>query len=114
MMRRHLDPNVSFGDLVAAQQTLVTDVATYLATLGQLWSSVVTVADFLQTDDLFQLGKPLPVPELPDLEKLPGWMCEHPCGHTPQGNNSSGDDARPFRRHREYDGNRPDNVLTID
>ena len=78
--RRQVDINAAFGDLVTAQQTLVTNVTTYLTTLGQLWTSVVSVADVLQTDDLFQLGQPLPVPELPDLEQLPGWMCEHPCG----------------------------------
>jgi cobalt-zinc-cadmium efflux system outer membrane protein len=48
--RRDADPNSAFGDLVQAQQTLASDVSTYLGLLGQLWSSVITVADFLQTD----------------------------------------------------------------
>jgi cobalt-zinc-cadmium efflux system outer membrane protein len=79
-----------FGDLVSAQQTLYSDVIAYLSVLGQLWSSVVTVADFLQTDDLFQVAQPLQVPELPDLEHLPPWPCPHsasvgpgPCGCAP-------------------------------
>ena len=36
---------------------------------------MVSVADLLQTDDLFQLGQPHELPELPDLDHLPGWMC---------------------------------------
>src|SRR6202007_755169 len=71
--RRQIDPSAAFGDLVTAQQTLATNVTAYLTILGQLWTSVVQVADLLQTDDLFQLGKPQPLPELPDLEHLPSW-----------------------------------------
>jgi outer membrane protein, heavy metal efflux system len=81
--RRRIDPNAAFGDLVQAQQTLVADVTAYLGILGSLWTSVVSVADFLQTDDLYQLGKPLALPELPDLEMLHAWPCPHP--HAPPG-----------------------------
>lgn len=81
--RRQIDPNASFGDLVTAQQTLAADVTAYLGILGQLWTSVVGVADFLQTDDLFQLAQPQPVPELPDLEHLPAWPCPHPAAAVP-------------------------------
>jgi cobalt-zinc-cadmium efflux system outer membrane protein len=76
--RRRIDPNAAFGDLVQAQQVLVADVTAYLGILGSLWTSVVAVADFLQTDDLYQLGKPLALPELPDLETLHAWPCPHP------------------------------------
>jgi cobalt-zinc-cadmium efflux system outer membrane protein len=76
--RRQIDPNSAFGDLVQAQQTLASNVTTYLGILGSLWSSAVTVADFLQTDDLFQKGQPRQLPELPDLEQLPQWPCPHP------------------------------------
>ena len=76
--RRRIDPNAAFGDLVQAQQMLVADVTAYLGILGSLWTSVVGVADFLQTDDLYQLGKPLALPELPDLEALHAWPCPHP------------------------------------
>jgi cobalt-zinc-cadmium efflux system outer membrane protein len=76
--RRQIDPAASFNDLVTAQQTLVADVTAYLGILGTLWTSVVTVADFLQTDDFYQLGKPLELPPLPDLDALHGWPCPHP------------------------------------
>jgi cobalt-zinc-cadmium efflux system outer membrane protein len=69
---------VTFGDVVSAQQSLASSVSTYLTTLGSLWSSVVGVADFLQTDDLFQLSKPLGVPPIPALAPLPQWPCGHP------------------------------------
>jgi cobalt-zinc-cadmium efflux system outer membrane protein len=73
--RRRDDPNSQFGDLVAAQQGLATGVTAYLTILGNLWSSAVTVADFLQTDDMFQLANPKAIQEIPDLAKLP---CCHP------------------------------------
>jgi cobalt-zinc-cadmium efflux system outer membrane protein len=76
--RRKIDPSVAFGDLVQAQQVLVANVTTYLAILGTLWNSVVGVADYLQTDDLYQLGKPLELPQLPDLDLLHAWPCAHP------------------------------------
>ena len=82
--RRRIDPNAAFGDLVQAQQMLVADVTAYLGILGSLWNSVVGVADFLQTDDLYQLGKPLALPELPDLESLHAWPCPHPNGGAEQ------------------------------
>jgi len=75
--RRQLDPSSAFGDLVFAQQNLTTNVTAYLGILGSLWSSVVGVADFLQTDDLFQLAKPRELPELPDFKELPHWACDH-------------------------------------
>jgi cobalt-zinc-cadmium efflux system outer membrane protein len=80
--RRRIDPNVAFGDLVTAQQALATGVTTYLANLGSLWTAVVAVADFLQTDDLFGLGQPRELPPLPDLSQLPPWACPH-CGPPP-------------------------------
>ena len=80
--RRRIDPNAAFGDLVQAQQMLVADVTAYLGILGSLWTSVVNVADFLQTDDLYQLGKPLALPEVPDLETLHAWPCAHPHAAT--------------------------------
>jgi cobalt-zinc-cadmium efflux system outer membrane protein len=75
--RRRIDPSTAFGDLVQAQQTLVTDVGTYLGILGSLWSSVVSVADLLQTDDLFQFAAPHALPELPALDHPLGWACPH-------------------------------------
>ena len=81
--RRQIDPNASFGDVVSAQQTLYTDVIAYLATLGQLWSSVTSVADLIQTDDLFEFARPEAVPPLASLEPLPLLPCCHPCVAAP-------------------------------
>jgi cobalt-zinc-cadmium efflux system outer membrane protein len=71
--RRWQDPtNVSFGDVVTAQQTLATYVAAYVAALGAQWQAVVDVANVLQTDDLFAVAagsqQMLTVPDLNDLE----------------------------------------------
>jgi cobalt-zinc-cadmium efflux system outer membrane protein len=95
----HEQALAGFGDLVSAQQTLYADVISYLGVLGQLWTSVVTVADFMQTDDLFQLAKPQAVPELPDLEHLPDWVCPHPApaGPPPQPGCAAGPAAPPQR-----------------
>jgi cobalt-zinc-cadmium efflux system outer membrane protein len=76
--RRQIDNTMAFADLLTAQQALAADVSAYLGILGTLWSSVVAVADLLQTDDLFQLAEPRPLPALPDLEQLL-WPCCHDC-----------------------------------
>ena len=65
---------------MTAQQTLVTSVQSYLTILSQLWTSVVNVADVMQTDDLFQLAKPQMAPPLPEFENLPPLSCNHACG----------------------------------
>jgi cobalt-zinc-cadmium efflux system outer membrane protein len=75
--RRQIDPNAAFGDLVFAQQNLATNVTTYLGVLQSLWMAAVGVADFFQTDDLFQLAKPRSLPELPDFTQLSHWSCDH-------------------------------------
>jgi cobalt-zinc-cadmium efflux system outer membrane protein len=76
--RRQIDINVAFADLLGAQQTLAADVTTYLGILATLWTSVVGVADLLQTDDLFQNAQVRELPPLPDLDHLPAWSCCHP------------------------------------
>ncbi len=77
--RRQIDPASAFGDLVFAQQNLSTNVQAYLGILQSLWTSTVNVADFLQTDDLYQFGKRRELPEMPDFHKLqvPQWVCGH-------------------------------------
>ena len=100
--RRRIDPTVAFGDLVQAQQTLVADVTSYLGILNSLWTSVVGVADFLQTDDLFQHGKPMELPAMPDLEALHAWPCPHPHGAAPGRPRS-----RPLRRRSRTREQRP-------
>jgi cobalt-zinc-cadmium efflux system outer membrane protein len=77
--RRGVDANVQFADLVTAQQTLAQNVASYLTILNQLWTSVVAVADFLETDDLFQCSHPEELPPILDLSTPPDWPCCHPC-----------------------------------
>jgi cobalt-zinc-cadmium efflux system outer membrane protein len=79
--RRQIDPNASFGDVVAAQQTLAANVTSYLQTLAQVWTSVTSVADLIQTDDLFEFARPQAVPPLPDLEQLMPLPCYHPCAN---------------------------------
>jgi cobalt-zinc-cadmium efflux system outer membrane protein len=94
--RRQIDPAFAFNDLVTAQQNLVADVTAYLGILGQLWTSVVNVADFLQTDDFYQLGKPLELPPLPEFDGPHCWPCPHPqpSGIIPmQGQPPTGADA---------------------
>jgi cobalt-zinc-cadmium efflux system outer membrane protein len=76
--RRQVDANAQFGDLVQAQQTLASNVASYLTVLSQIWTASIQVADFLQTDDLFQLAKPEAVPALPDMSHLPPLPDCHP------------------------------------
>jgi cobalt-zinc-cadmium efflux system outer membrane protein len=76
--RRQIDASVAFADLLGAQQTLAADVTAYLGILGSLWSSIVSVADVLQTDDLFQLAQPRELPPLPELDHLAPWPCCHP------------------------------------
>src|SRR5205823_9682116 len=78
---------VSFGDVVNAQQTLLSVITTYVTTLGQAWTSVVGLADLLQTNDLFQIGleapQMQPLEPVPDLDHLPILPCEHPCTTMP-------------------------------
>ncbi len=67
--RRQIDPTSSFGDLVFAQQNVSTNVQAYLGILQSLWTSVVSVADFLQTDDLYQMAKRHDLPNMPDFAR---------------------------------------------
>ena len=69
--RRRIDVNSPFGDLVTAQGAVAASVTAYLTTLGQTWNAAVALADFLQTDDLFQMGTPTPLTPVPRLDLLP-------------------------------------------
>jgi len=70
--RREIAPigDVTFGDVVTAQQTLVTYISAYITALGLQWTAVVDVANLLQTDDLFGIGPKEEVEPVPDLEHL--------------------------------------------
>ena len=84
--RRQQQPAaVGFGDLVTAQQTLVTYITGYVTALGLQWTAVVDVANLLQTDDLWGMGPNEEVEPVPDLEHLFHLPCPQPCG-APAGN----------------------------
>ncbi len=75
--------NLTFADVVNAQNILSASVVQYLQILGNMWISVVDIANLLQTDDLFQIaGEKVPTEwinssqALEELIKLP---CNHPC-----------------------------------
>ncbi len=73
---------VSFGDVVTAQQTLAAAITTYVSTLGLQWQAVVDLASLLQTNDLFHadgaiVGVEHPTP-VPDVGALPPLPCCHP------------------------------------
>jgi cobalt-zinc-cadmium efflux system outer membrane protein len=95
--RRQFDPNAAFADLVAAQQLYASNVSTYLSTLGTLWTAVVSVADLLQTDDLFQLAEPEPLVPLDDLLRLMPLPCVHPHCVTPPKADAPACEGRPDR-----------------
>jgi cobalt-zinc-cadmium efflux system outer membrane protein len=75
------DPSVQFTDLIVAQQSLGTVVATYLTTLGSLWTAVADISGLIQTDDLYAVGgERCAGPGLGQLLALP---CCHPCSPLP-------------------------------
>jgi outer membrane protein, heavy metal efflux system len=83
--RRHkLPADVSFGDLVTAEQTLAGYIASYITALGAQWTATVDVANLLQTDDFFQATKKEDVNPVPDIENLAPLPCEHPCVPIPE------------------------------
>ncbi len=61
---------VGFTDLFVAQQSLAGFIASYITALGSQWQAVVDVANLLQTEDLFGLQPPEPMPPTPDLNHL--------------------------------------------
>jgi cobalt-zinc-cadmium efflux system outer membrane protein len=64
------DTAVTFGDVVAAQQTLAGYLTGYLSALGLQWTAVVDMANLLQTDDLFKGIARKDDPDLPPLDEL--------------------------------------------
>jgi cobalt-zinc-cadmium efflux system outer membrane protein len=79
--RRHQAPDdVSFGDVVTAQQTLAAYISGYIAALAGQWQAVVDVANLLQTDDLFQTGRAQAVIPVPCLETFPLSPCQPAAG----------------------------------
>jgi cobalt-zinc-cadmium efflux system outer membrane protein len=69
--RQRAATEVGFGDLVTAQQTLAGYVTGYVTALGQQWQAVVDVANYLQTEEIFQSAEHQQgVEPLPDLRHL--------------------------------------------
>jgi cobalt-zinc-cadmium efflux system outer membrane protein len=86
--RHQQEPDkVGFADIVNAQQILAGSIATYIGTLGDLWTAVVDIAQLLQTNDLFQVADMVPetecLPAVPSLDDLPPLPCCHPCNPLP-------------------------------
>jgi cobalt-zinc-cadmium efflux system outer membrane protein len=67
--RRHQeDPDaVGFNDVVTAQQLIATNLQTYVQSLSDQWQAVIDLARLLQADDLYRIGPPMPVAEIPSL-----------------------------------------------
>jgi cobalt-zinc-cadmium efflux system outer membrane protein len=62
---RHANGDVSFNDVITAQQMMATTLTQYFTVLNDQWQSVVTLAELLQTDDLLAMGELLAIPALP-------------------------------------------------
>jgi len=74
---------VAFTDLVAAEQNLVSVIGTYGTYLAAQWLAVADVANFLQTNDIFQVAEKLEPPSENDLRKLLDLPNCHPCSTHP-------------------------------
>jgi outer membrane protein, heavy metal efflux system len=64
------DKGVSYNDLVTAEQSLANLINSYLAALGDQWTSVVDIGHLLQTRDLFQMHQTeavTPIPNGPEI-----------------------------------------------
>ncbi len=77
------DPGVQFADIINAQQTLGTAIATYITTLTAMWQAVADMASLLQTDDLFAAGGKHCLAPAPDVAALLELPCSHPCSPLP-------------------------------
>ena len=74
--RHQEEPDVvGFSDVVAAQQSLTSAISSYVTALGALWQAVVDLANLTQASDLFLMGSPQMLAQIPDLDQL----CPLPC-----------------------------------
>ncbi len=85
-MLRHAGPaaDVSFNDLIAAEQNLVSLIPMYLTALGAYWQAVSDMASLLQTDNVYDMAAEVENCPMPDLAKLLALPCCHPCSELPQ------------------------------
>jgi cobalt-zinc-cadmium efflux system outer membrane protein len=86
---------VSFLDLLSAEQNLVSLIQSYIGALHDMWGAVVDVAGLLQTPDLFQVEATYAVAPIPDLEQLFDLPCFHPCSPIHDRNLFKGDRSWP-------------------
>ncbi len=62
------DPSgISFNDVIVGQQTVASVLNQYVDILQSQWLSTVDLGEILQVDDLFQMGEPAEVAEIPAL-----------------------------------------------
>lgn len=62
------DPTgISFNDVIVAQQTVASVLNQYIDILQSQWQSTVDMGELLQVDDLFQMGSPSEVAEIPSI-----------------------------------------------
>ncbi len=73
---------VGFSALLQGQQNLGQTVTAYTGILGELWNSVVEVANLSQTEDLFASGQTETPPALDTLESLVRLPCNPPKAKT--------------------------------
>ena len=53
--------------MATAQQLIATNLQTYIQALSDQWQAVIDLAHLLQADDLYCIGPPMPVAEIPSL-----------------------------------------------
>ena len=62
------DPTgISFNDVIVGQQTVASVLNQYINILQLQWQSTVDLGEMLQVDDLFQMGEPAEVAEIPGI-----------------------------------------------
>jgi cobalt-zinc-cadmium efflux system outer membrane protein len=89
---------VGFNDIVTAQQALAMSLATYLTAVDATWQAVVTVANLLQTNELFSPGQEtvdMHCTALDDLERLAPLPCCHPSNPLPDPRLKGGEGSWP-------------------
>ena len=64
------EKNVSYTDLVTAQQTLAGLINSYLGALNEQWIAVVDIGGLMQTNDLFRTGQVEEITPVPDVNEL--------------------------------------------
>ena len=70
-MRHQEEPDVvGFSDIVAAQQSLTSAVGSYVTALGALWQAIVDLGNLMQVDDIFLMGSPQAMAQIPNLDQL--------------------------------------------